>query len=126
MRDLKLDLRVRGILASQVMTLSDQGLPLDRWRDAVQTDRTAADLARFVEHVRVDYLPHSVIIDCTASAEVAARYREWLAAGIHVVTPNKKANSGDLAYYRELQATRRATGSHYLYETTVGAGLPIV
>ncbi|HQX78154.1 MAG TPA: bifunctional aspartate kinase/homoserine dehydrogenase I [Steroidobacteraceae bacterium] len=126
LRDLKLDLRVRGILASKTMVLSDTGLPLDRWRETVKAHSTTADLARFVEHVHVDYLPHSVIIDCTASAEVAARYREWLAAGIHVVTPNKKANSGDLTYYRDLQATRRLTGAHYLYETTVGAGLPIV
>lgn len=126
LRDLKLDLRVRGILASKTMALSEPGLPLEGWRDAMRANATPADLARFVEHVHVDYLPHSVIIDCSASAEVAARYREWLAAGIHIVTPNKKANSGDLAYYRELQATRRATGAHYLYETTVGAGLPVI
>lgn len=126
LRDLKLDLRVRGILASKAMLLSEAGVPLAHWRDEIRSGAVPADLARFVEHVHVDYLPHSVIVDCTASAEVAARYREWLAAGIHIVTPNKKANSGDLAHYRELQSTRRATGAHYLYETTVGAGLPVV
>ena len=74
----------------------------------------------------MDYLPHTVLIDCTASAAVAARYADWLAAGIHIVTPNKKANSADLADYRRLQQARRAGGSHYLYEATVGAGLPVV
>ena len=78
---MKLDLRVRGILASKTMVLSDTGLPLDRWREAVKAHSTTADLARFVEHVRVDYLPHSVIIDCTASAEVAARYSVERVAG---------------------------------------------
>jgi aspartokinase/homoserine dehydrogenase 1 len=67
-----------------------------------------------------------VIIDCTASGEVAAHYAGWLAAGIHVVTPNKKANSAPLADYRAVNAARRAGGSHYLYEATVGAGLPVI
>ncbi|MGD9599049.1 MAG: bifunctional aspartate kinase/homoserine dehydrogenase I [Steroidobacteraceae bacterium] len=126
LHDLKLDLRVRGLLTSKTMLLSETGVSLGHWREELASGAQPADLTRFVEHVRVDYLPHTVIIDCSASPEVAARYRDWLAAGVHVVTPNKKANSGDLAYYRELQAVRRATGAHYLYETTVGAGLPVV
>jgi aspartokinase/homoserine dehydrogenase 1 len=46
--------------------------------------------------------------------------------GVHVVTANKKANSGDLAYYNRMREARRAGGAHYLYEATVGAGLPVV
>ena len=61
------------------------------------------------------------MIDCTASAEVAGRYRDWLAHGIHVVTPNKKANSGALPAYRALKDAARSAGTHYLYEATVGA-----
>jgi aspartokinase/homoserine dehydrogenase 1 len=67
-----------------------------------------------------------VIVDCTASAAIARHYPEWLAAGIHVVTPNKQAGSADMAFYRTLAEARRAGGSHYLYEATVGAGLPII
>lgn len=54
------------------------------------------------------------------------RYAEWLAAGIHIVTPNKKANSGPLPYYRELREAGRRSGAHFLYEANVGAGLPVV
>jgi aspartokinase/homoserine dehydrogenase 1 len=122
----KLDLRVRGILGSNRMLLADAGIPLPSWRRAYEEQTSAADLERFIEHVRVDYLPHTVVIDCTASEAIAGRYAEWLAAGIHIVTPNKKANSADLAYYRSLRDARRAGGSHYLYEATVGAALPIV
>src|SRR3984885_2947621 len=125
-REFKIDLRGRGILRSNQMRLADVGLPLLRWRDELQQHAQPADLARFVEHVRVDYLPHTVLIDCSADAEVAAHYRDWLAAGIHIVTPNKKANSGTLAYYESLKAARRASGANYLYETTVGAGLPVI
>ncbi|HNS28206.1 MAG TPA: hypothetical protein PKN91_08775, partial [Steroidobacteraceae bacterium] len=126
LRGLQLDLRVRGILASRRMALADGSIALPRWREALEASTTPADLARFVENIDVDHLPHAVIIDCSASAEVAAHYAAWLEAGIHIVTPNKKANSGELAYYRKLQAVRRASGAHYLYETTVGAGLPVI
>jgi aspartokinase/homoserine dehydrogenase 1 len=122
----KLDLRVRGISGSRRMVLAESDLMARDWRAQYQASPTPADLTRFVEHVRLDYLPHTVLIDCSASAEVAARYSDWLAAGIHIVTPNKKANSGTLADYRALQQARRAGASHYLYEATVGAGLPIV
>ncbi|NBW90717.1 MAG: bifunctional aspartate kinase/homoserine dehydrogenase I, partial [Gammaproteobacteria bacterium] len=87
---------------------------------------TPANLAAFVEHVGADYLPHHVIIDCTASGEVAKHYPEWLAAGIHIVTPNKKANSAAMSFYRGMQLARREGGAHYLYEATVGAGLPVI
>jgi bifunctional aspartokinase / homoserine dehydrogenase 1 len=125
-RQCQLDLRVRGVLGSQRMLLADPGLALGEWRARYRDHGTAGELTRFVEHVRVDYLPHTVLIDCTASAAIAGRYAEWLAAGIHIVTPNKKANSADLAYYHRLQEARRAGASHYLYEATVGAGLPVV
>jgi aspartokinase/homoserine dehydrogenase 1 len=78
------------------------------------------------EYVHTESVPHAAIIDCTASAEIALRYGDWLAQGIHVITPNKKANSGDLAYYRSLQQGGRRADAHYFYETTVGAALPVI
>ena len=67
-----------------------------------------------------------MIIDCTADEGVARHYADWLKAGIHVVTPNKKANSGPLDYYESLKSARKAGSSSYLYEATVGAGLPVI
>jgi len=125
-RDFKLDLRIRGVLSSQQMLLATKSMSLATWQQDFARDSVPADLARFVEHVHVDYLPHTVIIDCTASGEIAAHYRDWLGSGIHIVTPNKRANSGPLTQYREMQLARRAAGSSYLYEATVGAGLPII
>jgi len=84
------------------------------------------DLERLVAHVHADHLPHAAIIDCTASDAVASAYEGWLARGIHVVTPNKRANTAGMDYYRRLRAANRAVGAHYLYETTVGAALPII
>jgi len=126
MRDFRLDLRVRGIISSRRMLLQQSAIGLDRWRDAFAAAATPADLAAFAAHVHTDRLPHSVIIDCSASADVAADYPPWLAEGIHVVTPNKRANSGDLALAEAIRLARRQGSTHYLYEATVGAGLPII
>ena len=125
-RELKVDLRVRGVLSSKRMHLANVEVPLARWRDAVSASGESADLTRFAEHIHADHLPHAIIIDCSSSNEVAARYPEWLASGIHVVTPNKKANSGDLELYARLREAQKQGGSHYLYEATVGAGLPVI
>jgi aspartokinase/homoserine dehydrogenase 1 len=122
----KLDLRVRGVLGRQRMLLSDSGAALGDWREQYKKSGVATDVTRFVEHLRVDYLPHTVLVDCTASDAIAAHYADWLAAGIHVVTPNKKAGSGDLAYYKRVHEARRAGAAHFLYQATVGAGLPVV
>lgn len=124
-RDGNLDLRLRGITTSRQMLLGDPAVDYDRWRESLERGQ-AADLGRFEEHIHADHLPHAVIVDCTASADVACRYPDWLAAGIHVVTPNKKANSGDLDLYTRVKEARREGGSHYLYEATVGAGLPVI
>lgn len=122
----KVDLRIRGIMASKRMLLSDTGVNLSRWREDFEQDAVEGNLEKFIEHVRVDYLPHTVIIDCTASEAIGRKYAEWLRQGMHIVTPNKKANSSELSYYRSLHDGRRSSGAHYLYETTVGAGLPVI
>jgi aspartokinase/homoserine dehydrogenase 1 len=123
-RDFHLDLRVRGILTSRRMLLSDTSISARDWLEAGAGEATG--LSRFEEHVHAEHLPHAVILDCSASAQIAEHYPRWLAAGIHIVTPNKKANSGPLELYGRIMQARRAAGSHYLYEATVGAGLPII
>ncbi|MEZ5499761.1 MAG: bifunctional aspartate kinase/homoserine dehydrogenase I [Steroidobacteraceae bacterium] len=121
-----LDLRVRALAGSRRMLLDERRIDLDSWRDQYTGSSLAMDFDTFTSHVHVDHLPHAAIIDCSASSEVAGQYERWLAAGIHVITPNKKANSAPYDYYQRLQASRRASGAHYLYEATVGAGLPIM
>jgi aspartokinase/homoserine dehydrogenase 1 len=125
-RNFKLDLRVRGIAGSKRMRLVQGSVDLARWRDDYAAGDSAVDLERFADHVHADQFPHSVVIDCSANADVANRYAHWLSEGIHIVTPNKKANSASYEYYERLREARRAEGAHYLYEATVGAGLPVI
>lgn len=70
---------------------------MSRWREVQKEKGEKADLEKFVQHVRGNhFIPSTVIVDCTADSEVASHYHDWLCRGIHVVTPNKKANSGPL------------------------------
>ncbi|MBX9746846.1 MAG: ACT domain-containing protein, partial [Hyphomonadaceae bacterium] len=121
-----LDLRVRAIAASKRMALFDHGADLANWRAAFEAGAEPLDLDRFRDHIRAEHLPHSVVVDCSASETVANRYADLFERGIHIVTPNKKAHSGAYAYYKELAEARRRGGAHFLYEATVGAGLPVI
>ena len=123
--DFNLDLRVRGLGGSRRMALDDRRVDLNDWRSALEHG-SDMDLARFVDHVQADHLPHTVLVDCTADPGIAAQYAHWLQRGIHIITPNKRAHSDSMDYYRRLKATCRGAGTHFLYEATVGAGLPVI
>ena len=121
-----LDLRVRAIARSTGMLLGDRRIHLDSWQQDLASQGVETDLDVFEQHVNPDHLPHAVIIDCTASEFIASKYTEWLSRGIHVITPNKKAFSGSYNDYRMLQLAADEGSSHYFYETTVGAALPVI
>lgn len=121
-----LDLRVLGIASSKKMLLSETGIDLAQWRQDFEASTTAADLGALATHLRSSSLPNTVIIDCTASDGPPALYESWMRRGIHVITPNKKLGSGPLAQYQAVRELARQSYTHWSYEATVGAGLPIV
>lgn len=113
------DLRVRAVMGSKKMVLGDPTVPLDDVKSKFDRD---ADFDAFTAHVQADHLPHAVIVDCSSSDAVADRYAGWLDKGIHVITPNKSAGSGPWKRYESL----KAKGARFRYESTVGAGLPVI
>jgi len=125
-KDFDLDLRVRGIARSKRMLLADRRIDLGDWREDLNATETETNFDAFESHVHADHLPHAVIIDCTADQAIADRYTGWLERGIHIVTPNKKAFSGDQSYYAALASSAKQGNAHYLYETTVCAALPVI
>jgi len=125
--NMNIDLRVIGITGSSTMLLSDTGIDLTQWKELLRKEAEPADLANFVRHMSDNHVfPNKVLVDCTADTSVASHYYDWLKKGIHVITPNKKANSGPLDQYLKLRTLQRASYTHYFYEATVGAGLPII
>jgi aspartokinase/homoserine dehydrogenase 1 len=125
-KEFNVDLRVRAIARSKSMLLGDRSIDLESWRQQYEENAVDLDFEAFEACVNPDHLPHAVIIDCTADASVAARYAGWLARGIHVITPNKRACSGPIVDYAALRNTLDHCSAHFFYETTVGAALPII
>jgi len=124
-QEFNMDIRVVGLANSKTMVVSERGIDVEGWEAELEAGE-AADLSKFTELVDIDYLPNRVMVDCSASDYVAGFYEDWLKRGIHVITPNKKANSGPLDYYKALRSIQRKSYTHYFYETTVGAGLPLI
>jgi aspartokinase/homoserine dehydrogenase 1 len=126
----RLDLRLRAVAGSSRMRLAGddearlnaRALAQDPWAE----NSGPLDLDAFTRQVNDDHWPHALIVDCTASDEVAERYADWLAAGIHVVTPNKRAGSGPVERYEAVRRPVADGRARWRYEATVGAGLPII
>lgn len=120
------DLRVRGIATSNRMAFGEP-IDLSNWKSTLNGNSARElSLDKFADYVQDVSLPHAVIFDCTASEEVSQCYEKWLRSGIHIITPNKKANSGPLEYYMAMRDAQKRLNSHFFYEANVGAGLPII
>lgn len=117
---------VVGMTNTKKMVLDPQGILLNNWPDRLLTDGVTTSLPAFVEKIKDYNLPNSVFIDCTSDKDIVQFYESLLDANISVVTPNKVANSGPYSEYRRLQRTALNRGVKFLYETNVGAGLPII
>lgn len=102
--------------------------PTDDWKSALKTSTEKADLLALTGrlHSLVQANERVALVDNTSSDAVAALYPLWLEKGIHVITPNKKAFSGDVDLYNTIIQNSRASGARYLNESTVGAGLPVI
>ena len=123
----QVDLRLRGIANSGYMALDHFAIHPDEAIDRLTGMTTQAfDADAFAAHVRAEHLPHALIVDCSGSEAMARHYPAWIATGIHVVTPSKHAGSGDWERYAAIREAQRAGGGRFLYEATVGAGLPVI
>ncbi|MFQ5876547.1 MAG: homoserine dehydrogenase [Acidobacteriota bacterium] len=116
------DLSYAGIAGRSAAAFEMGGLDLGRWREVVEAGR-GADGRRLLEEVRGLADP-KVLIDATAGDGMAGLYETAFAAGFHVVSCNKKPLAGPLDDYRRVQQACRGARRRWLYEVTVGAGLP--
>lgn len=121
-----ISVRVCGIANSRHMLLDAKGVDLNQWQGQLVDCQTPCDLEKMLKWAKEQQLLNPVLVDCTSSEHVSDRYIDVMNAGLHVVTPNKKANTRDIAYYRALRETALKQRRQFLYETTVGAGLPVI
>lgn len=121
-----LDVRITGIANTKIMAFDEAGLAI-RAIDEVPLDkREPSSLGGFVDRMIGLNLPHCIFVDCTASDDLPDQYDRILDANISVVTPNKRALGGSLEKYKRVKSVEARRGVRYLYETCVGAGLPII
>jgi aspartokinase/homoserine dehydrogenase 1 len=121
-------LKVYGIANSKGMVFNKEGIDLNHWQDTVAqaTDVLPVNVDNLKGFVRDNHLINPVFVDSTSNEALAMSYVDYLAEGFHVVTPNKKANTDTWQYYQTLRTTAQQTNRRFLYETTVGAGLPVI
>ncbi len=123
--NLKLNVRVIGISNSRTMVFNEKALELNSWETELANGEKA-DKQKFLECVNSLNLRNSIFVDNTASEEIASTYGSYLGNSISVVTCNKIACSSKYENYSFLKSTAREYNAPFLFETNVGAGLPII
>lgn len=121
-----LKLRVVGIANGHQAYFTRRGIDLSNYRQILEEQGMPSSPQVLHDEIIGMNIFNSVFVDCTASADIAALYKEFLSHNISVVAANKIAASSDYAIYSELKSIARLRGVKYLFETNVGAGLPVI
>ncbi len=122
----RLEVKLVGIANSKKMLFDENGLSLDSCVSHMKEIGESMNLKNYIQKMTTLNLPSSVFVDCTSSEEVSGQYEDVLSANISIVTPNKRANSGSFESYQKLKSLTQQKGVRFLYETNVGAGLPVI
>ncbi|MEP2237074.1 MAG: bifunctional aspartate kinase/homoserine dehydrogenase I [Maribacter sp.] len=123
--NLKLNIRVIGMSNSRTMLFDEKGIDLNDWSSKLAAGEKA-DKVKFLKLVNSLNYRNSIFVDNTASEEVSKTYSEYLGNSISVVTCNKIACSSTFENYSHLKSLARTYNAPFLFETNVGAGLPII
>lgn len=124
-QQMKLQVRVIGISNSRKMVLREEGIDTAKWKEALEAGESAS-LESFVEGIIARNLRNSIFVDVTANDKVAGVYDKLLQKSISVVACNKIAASSAYVHYQKLKHLAREFNCQFLFETNVGAGLPII
>ncbi len=126
LKERNISLQVYGLANSRQLALLPDGIDLSSWEGVLAEQTEGFSLERISQFVTDNHLINPVIIDCTSNEAIAAQYVDYLNAGFHVITPNKKANTSSMAFYHQLRDAAQENKRRFLYETNVGAGLPVI
>ncbi len=122
----KINLNVAGLANSRKMYLNEDSIDLKNWEALINENGDEMKLESFIDNMAGMNLRNSIFIDCTASNDIPKLYEKVLSNSISVVTPNKVACSSDFDTYLGLKKTATKYRARFLFETNVGAGLPVV
>ncbi|MBS1974971.1 MAG: bifunctional aspartate kinase/homoserine dehydrogenase I, partial [Bacteroidetes bacterium] len=122
---LRLQVNVIGIANSKKMVFDDEGIDLNTWKNLLE-NAEKMELAQFINIARSKNLRNSLFADITANDDVAGCYSQLLEKSISVVACNKVAASSSYDYYKKLKKLATEFNCQFLFETNVGAGLPVI
>lgn len=121
-----LRINIVALANSKKMLIDPEGISLSNWKDKLDSNGMKMKMEDFVKKMQELNLPNSVFVDNTSSKDVTVHYENILKSSISIATPNKLANSGLYSDYVKLQKAAFRHGVKFLYETNVGAGLPVI
>ena len=122
----RIELKICGLINTRRMILSEDGINAGTWKDQLEANAVRADFGEFSGNVVSGRYENSVFIDATASDQPVQYYSQLLSSNISIVAANKRANTGSLELYLNLQRSARKRNVSFNYETNVGAGLPVI
>ena len=125
-RSSSLEINLVAVTNSKKMVFNENGISTRNYKEALEKSNEKMSIAAFVKEMTRLNLPQSIFVDCTSNEEVVKQYETILDHSISIVTPNKIANSGKLNDYLKLRAISKKRNVRFLYETNVGAGLPVI
>lgn len=121
-----LKIKLVGLANSRKMFFDREGINIDSYREVLEKSEKESSLQGFVDSIKEMNIYNSVFVDCTASKDVVSIYKELLQSNVSIVAANKIAASSDFHSYQELKKIANMKGVKFLFETNVGAGLPII
>jgi bifunctional aspartokinase / homoserine dehydrogenase 1 len=126
LKEKHLKIKLAGVANSKKMLFNREGIDIETFREKMMTEGQVSSLENFKNEIIGLNMYNSIFVDCTANDQAAGLYAELLNANISIVTANKVAASSDYENYALLKKIAKRKGAKFLFETNVGAGLPII
>ena len=121
-----LEISICGLANSKKMLFSENGIDINHWKQSLSDSNDSSDSQAFVDKMIAMNLSNSIFIDNTADGKIPSLYEQIFGASISVATPNKVAASSAYAHYNHLKQLAKTNNVQFLFETNVGAGLPVI
>ena len=126
LKEKNLNINLIGLMNSKTMVIDENGIDLNKWPDRLKDSTDKANINKMVATMQAFNMPNTVFVDCTSNKDIVTHYQSILESIISIVTPNKIANSSSYTDYIELKQIATKNAGKFMYETNVGAGLPVI
>ncbi|XRX43250.1 MAG: bifunctional aspartate kinase/homoserine dehydrogenase I [Buchnera aphidicola (Tetraneura sorini)] len=122
----KIYIKIHGIANSTKFLCKSEEICLNEWEKKLNLSKKKFDFNKFIEWKKNNFFNNPVIIDCTASQNITKHYINFLSNGFHIITSNKQSNTNNYQLYKKIRKTSFINKKKFLYETNVGASLPVI